>query len=169
MASALCNRVSLRAPAKVAAARPSRATRLVTKATVDPYLAVCSCDRCFYVNCSLLRMASSRRFFMVNTIESSQRPIQSKTHANTYSSGAPVQLSCCCPKGSSSKMYAAVLERRCPLAQPSCWQLAALPSCPSNAATWRGAQLCPAPRPQVRLSTAVQQGVLLDLYEGSSV
>jgi photosystem I subunit V len=40
MASALCNRVSLRAPAKVAAARPSRATRLVTKATVDPYLAV---------------------------------------------------------------------------------------------------------------------------------
>jgi hypothetical protein len=47
MASALCNRVSLRAPAKVAAARPSRATRLVTKATVDPYLAVCSCESLF--------------------------------------------------------------------------------------------------------------------------
>lgn len=74
MASALCNRVSLRAPAKVAAARPSRATRLVTKATVEPYLAVCSCDRRFYVNCSLLRLAS-RRFFMVDSIESSQQLI----------------------------------------------------------------------------------------------
>ena len=41
MACAMANRVSLRAPAKVAAARPSRATRLVTKATVEPYLAVC--------------------------------------------------------------------------------------------------------------------------------
>jgi len=40
MACAMANRVSLRAPAKVAAARPSRATCLVPRATVEPYLAV---------------------------------------------------------------------------------------------------------------------------------
>lgn len=41
--------------------------------------------------------------------------------------------------------------RRCLLAQPSCWQSAALPSCPCTAATWRRAWLCLAPRPQVCL------------------
>lgn len=40
MACAMANRVSLRAPAKVAAARPSRATRMVTRAAVEPYLVV---------------------------------------------------------------------------------------------------------------------------------
>jgi len=50
MACAMANRVSLRAPAKVAAARPSRATRLVTRAAVDPFLAVCVPD----VSCGCL-------------------------------------------------------------------------------------------------------------------
>eukprot|EP00878_Enallax_costatus_P040885 GHUV01047291.1.p1 GENE.GHUV01047291.1~~GHUV01047291.1.p1 ORF type:complete len:134 (+),score=36.71 GHUV01047291.1:182-583(+) len=42
MASALCNKMSLRAPVRVAASRPARTTRVVTRAGLEPYLQVCS-------------------------------------------------------------------------------------------------------------------------------